>query len=157
MRTFGVATAGGEPAGDVYVERIVYYDGPAFVALDYGLLTNGSSEGKLSGLGLIDGSADKFDFSGNNNGLKIPHMGWNSVEVLKESRLFHDMCDDPRFYFVHSYHVACGDDSDALCRTEYGYKFTSAFEKHNVFGVQFHPEKSHKFGLKLLRNFAELT
>jgi glutamine amidotransferase len=82
-------------------------------------------------------------------------MGWNFVKIRKESRLFSEMFDDPRFYFVHSYYLNPDNAQDILTSTEYGLEFVSAVEKDNILGVQFHPEKSHKFGLKLLRNFVE--
>jgi glutamine amidotransferase len=87
---------------------------------------------------------------------KIPHMGWNYTRQVKESRLFKEMYPDPRFYFVHSYHVSAGDDSDILTTTEYENEFVSSFERVNIAGVQFHPEKSHRYGMLLLKNFAEL-
>jgi glutamine amidotransferase len=83
-------------------------------------------------------------------------MSWNSIDLVKESKLFADMHPDPRFYFVHSYHVHLDRAQDLLATTTYGYRFASAVEKENIAGVQFHPEKSHKFGMKLLKNFAEL-
>lgn len=126
------------------------------ICLGMQLLTERSEEGTLPGLGWIKGETKRFVFTGENTKLRIPHMGWNTVEVCKESKLFVDMYEEPRFYFVHSFHVVCTDDSDSLCKTEYGYSFTSAVERGNIYGAQFHPEKSHKFGMKLLKNFAEL-
>jgi glutamine amidotransferase len=126
------------------------------ICLGMQLFARKSDEGKLPGLGWIDAEINKFRFDGNNGDLKIPHMGWNLVETKKESRLFDKMYDEPRFYFVHSYHLLCMDDSNELCQTNYGYNFTSGVEKNNIYGVQFHPEKSHKFGMKLLENFAKL-
>lgn len=126
------------------------------ICLGMQLLTEKSEEGTLPGLGWIKGETKRFVFTGDNARLRIPHMGWNTVEVCKESKLFTDMFDEPRFYFVHSFHVVCADDSDSLCKTEYGYTFTSAVERGNIYGAQFHPEKSHKFGMKLLKNFAEI-
>ena len=76
--------------------------------------------------------------------------------MAKESTLFEDMYDEPRFYFVHSYHVKCHQDKDVLCSTNYGFEVTAAVERDNVYGTQFHPEKSHKFGMKLLENFAKI-
>ncbi len=126
------------------------------ICLGMQLLTERSEEGTLPGLGWIKGETKRFAFTGENAKLRIPHMGWNTVEICKESKLFADMYDEPRYYFVHSFHVVCTDDSDSLCKTEYGYAFTSAVERGNIYGAQFHPEKSHKFGMKLLKNFAEL-
>jgi len=127
------------------------------ICLGLQLLTKRSEEGALKGLGFIEGETVHFNINDKQNRLKIPHMGWNTVRIMKDSRLFDKMYDEPKFYFVHSYHVHCCNDEDILCSTQHGCEFTSAVEKDNVFGVQFHPEKSHKFGMKLLKNFAELT
>lgn len=83
-------------------------------------------------------------------------MGWNTVTLRKPSALFESMHPEPRFYFVHSYHVVCGVPGDVLAVSSYGGEFVAAVESGNVYGVQFHPEKSHKFGMKLLQNFAAL-
>lgn len=117
------------------------------------LLTAGSEEGKLPGLGWIKGRVVKFKQSQLAAGTKIPHMGWTNVALNKPSRLFDGMHDDPRFYFVHSYHADLDNTEDALLLANYGYSFVAAVEHQNIIGVQFHPEKSHKFGLKLLSNF----
>ena len=82
-------------------------------------------------------------------------MGWNFIHIEKQHPLFGDMRDDPRFYFVHSYHITCENNEDILTSTNYGYEFASAVQKENIVGTQFHPEKSHKFGMKLLSNFVE--
>jgi glutamine amidotransferase len=96
----------------------------------------------------------RFSFS-KDNGLKIPHMGWNLVKVEKLSPLMAGTRQDSRFYFVHSYHAVCNDPKDVLSSTQYGYRFTSSVERNNIIGVQFHPEKSHSFGMQLLKNFIE--
>lgn len=126
------------------------------ICLGMQLMTRGSEEGKLSGLGWLDADTVKFHFDNELVSRKIPHMGWNTVETLKPSRLFEGMFESPRFYFVHSYYVVCDNQQDVLARTDFGLEFVSAFESGNVYGVQFHPEKSHKYGMKLLSNFAEL-
>jgi glutamine amidotransferase len=82
-------------------------------------------------------------------------MGWNTVRAVRDSPLTDDLPADPRFYFVHSFFVQCRRESDALLRTCYGIEFDSAFQRENIWGVQFHPEKSHKYGMRLLGNFAE--
>jgi imidazole glycerol-phosphate synthase subunit HisH len=117
------------------------------------LLTEGSEEGVLPGLGWISGKVIKFRQDALQPGMKIPHMGWTEVEICKPSRLFEDMYEDPRFYFVHSYHLQLDNPEDALVEATYGYKFVAGVERGNIMGVQFHPEKSHKFGLRLLQNF----
>ena len=99
----------------------------------------------------------KFDTSKFNTLLKVPHMGWNNVKLKKDSYLFNGIDEDPRFYFVHSYHFVTHNNDDVLTTTEYGYEFVSAFQHENIAGVQFHPEKSHKFGMHLLKKFTELS
>jgi imidazole glycerol-phosphate synthase subunit HisH len=118
------------------------------------LLAEGSEEGKLPGLGWIKGKIIKFKQDQLPINTKIPHMGWTDVVVAKTSRLFETMHAEPRFYFVHSFHARLIDETDALVYADYGYKFVAGVERGNVMGVQFHPEKSHKFGMKLLENFA---
>ena len=120
------------------------------------LLTEGSEEGRLPGLGWIRGSVVRFKQELLPPELKIPHMGWTDVEVCKASRLFEGMHEEPRFYFVHSYHLRIEDPADALVEATYGYKFVAGIERGNIMGVQFHPEKSHKFGMKLLENFVSI-
>lgn len=127
------------------------------ICLGMQLLSKFSGEGNKKGLGYIDAETVKFDFSDElKKTHKVPHMGWNYVYQKKESRLFHDMYTNPRFYFVHSYHVKVNSHEDILTSTDYGITYTSSIEKDNIIGVQFHPEKSHKFGMKLLKNFVEL-
>lgn len=126
------------------------------ICLGMQLLTKSSEEGHLHGLGWIDAQTIRFKFDERGNNLKIPHMGWNTVRLNKESPLFKEMFAEPRFYFVHSYHVVCNDEHDILTTTHYGYEFVSSIQKDNIMGVQFHPEKSHKFGMKLLKNFVDL-
>lgn len=128
------------------------------ICLGMQLLTKKSEEGDLPGLGWIDAETVRFkfdDIQGVQN--KVPHMGWNNIEMVKKSWLFEDMFPEPRFYFVHSYHVRCNNEADVLTKTFYGYSFVSALLRDNIAGVQFHPEKSHKFGMKLLANFARLA
>jgi imidazole glycerol-phosphate synthase subunit HisH len=123
------------------------------ICVGYQMLFDDSEEGIEKGLGWIKGNVIKFNTSKLANGLKIPHMGWTDVVLNKPSMLFKDMPEDPRFYFVHSYHPEITDKADALLHATYGYPFIAAVEHENIIGVQFHPEKSHKFGMKLLGNF----
>ena len=125
------------------------------VCLGMQLLTKGSKEGVLSGLGWLHAETVRFSFDENDKRLKIPHMGWNTVRICKDTTLFKGIEVEPRFYFVHSYHVICADETDILTRTLHGYEFVSSFAHDNITGVQFHPEKSHKFGMKLLKNFID--
>ena len=115
------------------------------------LMMLGSEEGVLPGLGWLKGTVVKFRQSS----LKIPHMGWSEIEINKSSRLFNDMYDEPRYYFVHSYHAVMENEEDVLAYAEYGYRFVASVERENILGVQFHPEKSHKYGMKLLQNFVK--
>ena len=123
------------------------------ICLGIQLFTQKSEEGQLSGLGWINAQTKKFQFGENGDNLKIPHMGWNSISSVKESKLFQGVDPEQRYYFVHSYHLECDDQEGVLAKTRHGYDFISAIEKENIIGVQFHPEKSHKFGMKLLENF----
>jgi glutamine amidotransferase len=124
------------------------------ICLGMQLLADSSEEGTLEGLALIPGRVRRFVFP--DSDLKIPHMGWNLVVPAKE----HPMCIGlearARFYFVHSYHFECADQSDVLFHTSYGGEFASGVQRNNVMGVQFHPEKSHRFGMQLLKNFIGL-
>lgn len=120
------------------------------ICLGMQLLTNGSEEGNEQGLGWIPGFARRFPLS---DGLKVPHMRWNTVKFTGQSPLLNDLDENARFYFVHSYYVKAEDNRHAVLRTEHGICFDSGLQKDKVMGVQFHPERSHKFGLKLLYNF----
>ncbi len=122
------------------------------ICLGMQIMTNGSDEGKEKGFGWIDGYVHKFEL----NDLKIPHMGWNLVKIEKRNTLSSGLYDENRFYFVHSYYVKCKDSKDVLFKTNYGLDFVSGFSRGNIYGVQFHPEKSHKFGKKILENFCKL-
>jgi glutamine amidotransferase len=119
------------------------------------LFTKSSEEGVLPGLGWIDAETIRFRFAPDQSDLKVPHMGWNSIRIKNASPIWEEMYPDARFYFVHSYHVRCRDDQDVTATTRYGYEFAAAVMRENIVGTQFHPEKSHKFGMKLLKNFVE--
>jgi len=125
------------------------------ICLGMQLLANWSEEGRLNGLGLIDAEFKRFSFE-TKSPLRIPHVGWNHVRVQKNNPLIPNDGREQRFYFTHSYHAVCAKAADILSTTEYGYPFASAFCRNNVFGVQFHPEKSHRFGMELIKNFLEL-
>lgn len=114
------------------------------------MLTESSEEGERPGLGWVPGMVRKFDAS-----VDLPHMGWNDVKALRRDDLFREI-HDARFYFLHSYYVQCRDAADALAEASYGGEFCCAVSRDNLFGVQFHPEKSHHWGMQLLKNFAEL-
>lgn len=124
------------------------------ICLGAQMLGRKSEEGIEKGLGWIDMDVKKFIL--NDPSLKVPHMNWSHTTPNKKSKLFDNMFGDPRFYFVHSYFMNPNNPEDVLCTVDYGGKFVAAVEKENIFGVQFHPEKSHKFGMQLLQNFAKL-
>ncbi len=124
------------------------------ICLGMQLFSKFSEEGFADGLGWIDARTVRFDFGGNGNGLKIPHMGWNSIAVRKPSPYLDGIDLNANFYFVHSYHVRCSDPSDVLATTSYGLEFASMVQRGNIIGAQIHPEKSHYHGVRLLENFA---
>ena len=126
------------------------------ICLGMQLMTNSSEEGVLPGLGFFDADTKKFNFTDGQLKLKIPHMGWNEVHFIADSPLLKNMEKENRFYFVHSYYVKCNDPGDVLITCNYGSEFTCGIQKDKIFGVQFHPEKSHRFGMQLMKNFVEL-
>jgi len=125
------------------------------ICLGLQLLTRNSEEGEHSGLGWLDAETVRFRV-GPADGLRIPHMGWRHIRLLRSSPLLTGFAETPRFYFVHSYHLACRNAGDVLATAEYGYHFAAAVATGNIMGTQFHPEKSHRWGMRLLRNFVEL-
>lgn len=126
------------------------------ICLGMQLLFESSQEfGEHKGLGLIKGRVQTFDIKKFDHPLKVPHMGWNRM-FTKEHALFKGLDDEHYLYFVHSFHAVCDDPTDTIGRTEYGYSFTSAVAHDNILGIQPHPEKSHKNGLQILRNFIDL-
>ncbi len=121
------------------------------ICLGMQLFTRGSEEGSLPGLGWIAADTKRFQFPPTDRRV-VPHMGW-STTVGRDPDLFGGFESPPRFYFVHSYHVVCDDPHDVAATCRYGIEFTAAIRRRNVFGTQFHPEKSHRFGMTLLRSF----
>jgi glutamine amidotransferase len=122
------------------------------ICLGMQLLLESSEEGDAKGLGYIGGKVRKFQFEDSN--LKVPHMGWNEVQIMQENGVIQEVNGETqRFYFVHSYYVQCELESNVLCRTQYGFSFDSAIVKSHVIGVQFHPEKSHKYGLRFFTQY----
>jgi len=140
---------------DVIKEHALTQQKPILgICLGMQLMTNFSEEGDVEGLGLIDAQTKKFQLQ--DKSLKIPHMGWNEVSWQKESPILNSLSEKPRYYFVHSYFVECNNQNDVLGTTHYGQDFVSAFQHDNIIGMQFHPEKSHQFGMELLKNFTKL-
>lgn len=123
------------------------------ICLGMQLLLDGSDEGSAAGLGLIPGHSVRFPESSTR---RVPHMGWNRITAVRSAPILSAIPEDNRFYFVHSFHVVPADDDDILATTEYGISFASMVQRENVIGAQFHPEKSHLFGMDLLRSFAKL-
>lgn len=123
------------------------------ICLGMQLLTRGSEEGKLPGLNYIPADTVRFPKTA---GIKVPHMGWNRVVYSTPSVLTKDLPEESRFYFVHSFRVNVDDENNSILKADYGIRFDAAIQKENIFGAQFHPEKSHKFGMQLLKNFASI-
>ena len=124
------------------------------ICLGMQLLGRKSEEGSSLGLGLIPFDTVKFSFDKTLK-LKIPHMGWDIVTFTQENKLLSEIDGRQRYYFVHSYHAKCDSEKNVLMKCEYGYEFAASVVNENVYGVQFHPEKSHDFGMRLLKNFVE--
>ena len=125
------------------------------ICLGMQLMTNGSEEGHSVGFGWVNADVKKFTLE-NTLEFKVPHVGWNQVEIKKDSRLMYGIPDFSEFYFVHSYLCKCNDKEDVLNVSDYEIQFDSAFEKENIFGVQYHPEKSFEVGKTLINNFIQL-
>jgi glutamine amidotransferase len=140
---------------EVLNEKVLVQKTPVLgICLGVQLMCKGSEEGEQNGLGWFDAEVKKFNFP-KGSVYKVPHIGWNYSDIAKESKLFADMYEDPRFYFVHSFYMKANQEQDVLTKTAYDFSFVSALERENILGVQFHPEKSHKFGMKLLENFVK--
>ncbi|MBO4726803.1 MAG: imidazole glycerol phosphate synthase subunit HisH [Spirochaetaceae bacterium] len=125
------------------------------ICLGMQLLGKKSEEGNLSGLGLIPFECVRFDFPENSE-LKIPHMGWDIVDIKQKHALVNNLQGVQRYYFVHSYHAVCENTENVLMTCDYGYEFAASVANGNVMGVQFHPEKSHDFGLAFFKNFVTM-
>lgn len=122
------------------------------ICLGMQLLCRSSEEGTEPGLGFVDAHVRRFDFPADSR-IKVPHMGWRELKIAHPSALLTGLDETSRFYFVHSFFVDCADGSDVLARSNYGLDFVAALERDSVRGVQFHPEKSHRFGIRLFQNF----
>jgi glutamine amidotransferase len=139
---------------DVLNERVMVDRTPIMgICLGMQLFSKFSEEGGAEGLGWIDARTVKFRGNRTSSTVKVPHVGWNTFRAVHPSRFFEGVREDQKFYYTHSYHLECADPADVLAVTGYGYEFTSAVRRDNIFGVQFHPEKSHLEGLQVLLNF----
>jgi glutamine amidotransferase len=125
------------------------------ICLGMQLMCKGSEEGVLPGLSWIDAEVKRFKLEIGEN-IKVPHMGWNTISTKNNSELLYSLEVEQRFYFVHSFHVICNNPLDIEGTSSHGYEFVSAFHHENIYGVQFHPEKSHRFGMNLLNNFLQV-
>ena len=142
---------------DVLQHKVLIHSVPVLgICVGMQMLASGSDEGVLPGLNWIPGRVRAFANRDETFGLPTPHMGWNNINVSSNTNLFSDLTHQSRFYFLHSYFFDCEDSAHVVATSDYGINFASAVCKQNVFGVQFHPEKSHHFGAQLLKNFAEI-
>jgi len=146
---------------DVLDKKVIGGSTPVLgICLGMQLFTKCSEESPgVAGLGWIECRTVRFDIAPETSvsKLRIPHMGWNTISVRRDDSLLSGLDDEPRFYFVHSYHVVCDERDDVLATCSYGRDFVCAVRKGCIFGSQFHPEKSHRFGMAVLSNFASLT
>lgn len=124
------------------------------ICLGAQLIMRKSEEGNRPGLGWIEGEVVRFRLPENSD-LRIPHMGWNTINIKQESPLFINVYN-PRFYFVHSYHLLCDNENDIMATSIHGYEFIAGVQHENIYATQFHPEKSHKFGMQLMKNYLEI-
>jgi len=148
LRQTGMADALNEIAGRAAVPVLG-------ICLGMQLMCKSSEEGTEPGLGFFDAAVRRFSFEANSK-LKVPHMGWNEVAVHQGNTLLGEKTPPwSRYYFVHSYYVACENSQDVIGTTRFGNEFVSAVKSRNLVGVQFHPEKSHRFGMQLFRNFVK--
>jgi glutamine amidotransferase len=138
-------------------EKVIVEKTPVLgICVGMQLMANESEEGQLRGLGWIPGRVKKLPITTLNNKPFLPHMGWNSILRKLDCPLLDGIRDESDFYFIHSYYYECERDSDIMLQTQYGIIFTSAVNNGHIYGVQFHPEKSHSNGIKLLRNFSQI-
>jgi glutamine amidotransferase len=127
------------------------------ICLGMQLFTKSSEEGNVEGLGWIKASTKKLNFENSDQAPRVPHIGWNTIQVARSNSLVNGIDPQHRFYFVHSYYVDCNDTTDVLASTNYGIQFVSVIQRDNIFGIQFHPEKSHMNGMIILKNFVDIA
>lgn len=154
---FGMTSLRSSGLCDVLNETVLKLKTPILgICLGAQLLTSRSDEGQEPGLGWIESETIRFDRDRLPEHYRIPHMGWSETEFAPSEPLFQGLPSPSRFYYVHSFHLSCKRLQDEMCHANYGYRFVSGIRHENVMGVQFHPEKSHRFGMQLLRNFASM-
>jgi glutamine amidotransferase len=143
--------------GDVLTDRVIEAKTPVLgICLGMQLLTRRSEEGSEPGLGWIGADVKRFVFSAGAR-LSVPHMGWNEIDIVDEDMFRAMPSTPPRFYFVHSFHVVCDESRTVAAWSTYGTRFPAAIHAGNIYGAQFHPEKSHRFGMAVLKNFAAIV
>lgn len=141
---------------DILNKKVIEMKTPILgICLGVQLFTSHSEEGDVKGLGWIDAKTVKFNFQSEDKKYKIPHIGWNTINIKKENSLFKGIRNDDLFYFVHSFHLVCSEKDDILTGTYYGKEFVSSIQRGNIYGTQFHPEKSQEQGMRVLDNFIE--
>ena len=141
---------------DILNKRVINDKVPILgICLGMQLMARRSEEGEIDGFGWFDAEVVRFKIKDQLK-FKIPHMGWNNVTVKKDSHLFQGISKEMMFYFVHSYYIQCNNSEDILSISEYENQFTSAIQKKNIFGTQFHPEKSHEWGEVVFKNFLRI-
>lgn len=140
------------------LDELVLFEKKPVIGICVGMqmMANFSEEGNVEGLGWIDAIVKKFNESKIHSHTKFPHMGWNDVKAVSNSKLFHGLEEEALFYFLHSYYFECKSEFNVIATSEYGEEFCCAVNKDNIFGIQFHPEKSHHYGEILLNNFASI-
>ncbi len=140
------------------LDRLVIEKKVAILGVCVGMqiMANSSEEGKMEGLGWIEGEVKMFDRSRIKHRTQLPHMGWNTIHQINGCSLLEGLNGLPRFYFLHSYYYVCKNHEHVISKTEYGIEYASAINRENIFGIQFHPEKSHSNGIQILKNFALL-
>lgn len=141
-----------------YLDELVIKEKIPVIGICVGMqmLASSSEEGQLPGLGWIDGTVKKFDGNAIHYSTHLPHMGWNDIKPVKENKILNGLEKNSKFYFLHSYYFHCNHEKDVIATTDYGIEFSCAVNKENIYGVQFHPEKSHQYGIQLLENFSKV-